>query len=64
MFLFSWNNDMKVISPQWMTRLTEKALRPDCGVVGGLLLYEGMERFSMQALSAESEDGQIMYLRG
>ena len=38
-FIFM-NNDMKVISPQWMTRLTEKALRPDCGVVGGLLLYE------------------------
>lgn len=38
-FIFM-NNDMKVISPQWMTRLVEKAVRPDCGVVGGLLLYE------------------------
>ena len=38
-FIFM-NNDMKVISPEWMTRLAEKALRPDCGVVGGLLLYE------------------------
>lgn len=38
-FIFM-NNDMKVISPEWMTRLAEKALRPDCGIVGGLLLYE------------------------
>lgn len=38
-FIFM-NNDMKVISSQWMTRLVEKAIRPDCGVVGGLLLYE------------------------
>lgn len=38
-FIFM-NNDMKVISSQWMTRLVEKAVRPDCGVVGGLLLYE------------------------
>lgn len=34
------NNDVKIIEPEWLTRLAEKALRPDVGVVGGLLLYE------------------------
>ncbi len=34
------NNDMQVIEPEWMTRLVEKAVRPEVGVVGGLLLYE------------------------
>lgn len=34
------NNDMKVITPDWLERLVEKALRDDVGVVGGLLLYE------------------------
>lgn len=34
------NNDMQVIAPEWMTRLAEKAVRPEVGVVGGLLLYE------------------------
>jgi glycosyltransferase involved in cell wall biosynthesis len=34
------NNDMKVIAPEWMERLAEKAMRPEVGVVGGLLLYE------------------------
>lgn len=34
------NNDMSIISPDWMRRLTEKAILPDNGVVGGLLLYE------------------------
>lgn len=34
------NNDMKLISPDWLERLTEKAVRPDTGIVGGLLLYE------------------------
>ena len=34
------NNDVKVISEQWLTRLAEKAMRDDVGVVGGLLLYE------------------------
>lgn len=38
-FIFA-NNDMEVISAEWMERLTEKALREDVGVVGGLLLYE------------------------
>ena len=38
-FIFM-NNDMEVISPEWMERLVEKAVRPDCGVAGGLLLYE------------------------
>lgn len=38
-FLFL-NNDMKVITPDWMTRLAENAVREDVGVVGGLLLYE------------------------
>lgn len=38
-FLFM-NNDMKIISPDWMERLVEKAILPDVGVVGGLLLYE------------------------
>ncbi len=34
------NNDTEVISADWMERLAENALRPDIGVVGGLLLYE------------------------
>ncbi len=34
------NNDTEVISPDWMERLAENAMRPDIGVVGGLLLYE------------------------
>ncbi|MBO4324733.1 MAG: glycosyltransferase [Lachnospiraceae bacterium] len=34
------NNDTVVISPDWMERLAEKALRKDTGVVGPLLLYE------------------------
>ncbi len=34
------NNDMKLITPEWLDRLVEKAVRPDVGVVGGLLLYE------------------------
>lgn len=34
------NNDTLVISPDWLDRLAENALRPDVGVVGGLLLYE------------------------
>lgn len=34
------NNDTEVIAPDWMERLAENAMRPDIGVVGGLLLYE------------------------
>ncbi|MDO5151349.1 MAG: glycosyltransferase, partial [Oscillospiraceae bacterium] len=34
------NNDMSIISPEWMERLVEKAVQPENGVVGGLLLYE------------------------
>lgn len=34
------NNDVEVIEPEWLTRLVEKAVRGDVGVVGGLLLYE------------------------
>lgn len=34
------NNDTLVISEDWLERLAENALRPDIGVVGGLLLYE------------------------
>lgn len=34
------NNDMKVISNDWLTRLVEKSLLNTTGVVGGLLLYE------------------------
>lgn len=34
------NNDVEVIEPEWLTRMVEKAVRPDVGVVGGLLLYE------------------------
>ena len=33
------NNDTLVISEDWLDRLAENALRPDIGVVGGLLLY-------------------------
>ena len=33
------NNDTLVISEDWLQRLAENALRPDIGVVGGLLLY-------------------------
>lgn len=34
------NNDMKVITSDWMERLVEKACQEHVGVVGGLLLYE------------------------
>lgn len=34
------NNDTLVITEDWLERLAENALRPDVGVVGGLLLYE------------------------
>lgn len=34
------NNDMLVISPDWMELLVENALREEIGVVGPLLLYE------------------------
>lgn len=34
------NNDTYVISPDWIERLSENALRPDVGAVGALLLYE------------------------
>lgn len=34
------NNDIEIISPEWLERLVEKAMREDVGVVGGLLLYE------------------------
>lgn len=33
------NNDVEVISLDWLTRLVENAIRPDIGFVGGLLLY-------------------------
>ena len=33
------NNDTLVISPDWLERLAENALRKEIGVVGGLLLY-------------------------
>lgn len=33
------NNDTEVITPDWLERLAEEALRPDVGAVGGLLLY-------------------------
>lgn len=38
--LIFMNNDMKIITSDWMERLVEKALRPGVGIVGGLLLYE------------------------
>lgn len=34
------NNDTVIISPDWIERLAENALREDVGVVGGLLLFE------------------------
>lgn len=34
------NNDTVIISPDWIERLAENALRDDVGVVGGLLLFE------------------------
>ncbi len=34
------NNDVKIISKDWMTRLAENAVRDNVGVVGALLLYE------------------------
>lgn len=33
------NNDMTVLSVDWLDRLVENSLRKDIGVVGGLLLY-------------------------
>lgn len=38
-FIFM-NNDMDVITPDWMERLVEQAMREEVGVAGGLLLYE------------------------
>ncbi|MGN0342939.1 MAG: glycosyltransferase [Roseburia sp.] len=38
-FLFM-NNDMEVITEDWLDRLVENALREEVGVVGPLLLYE------------------------
>ena len=38
-FIFM-NNDMDVITPDWMERLAEQAMRKEIGVAGGLLLYE------------------------
>lgn len=38
-FIFM-NNDMEIISEDWMLRLAEKAVQPEIGVVGGLLLFE------------------------
>lgn len=34
------NNDTLIITPDWIERLCENALREDVGVVGALLLYE------------------------
>lgn len=34
------NNDMKILTRDWMERLVEKAVLDRTGVVGGLLLYE------------------------
>lgn len=34
------NNDMEILTEDWLERLTENALRDDIGVVGALLLYE------------------------
>lgn len=34
------NNDTIIISPDWLTRLAENAMRDDVGTVGALLLYE------------------------
>ena len=34
------NNDVKVIEPTWLERLVERAVQPEIGVAGGLLLYE------------------------
>lgn len=34
------NNDTLIITPNWIEKICDDALRPDCGVVGALLLYE------------------------
>ncbi|WP_459479431.1 glycosyltransferase [Clostridium saccharoperbutylacetonicum] len=34
------NNDTTIISPDWLERLSENAMREDVGTVGALLLYE------------------------
>lgn len=33
------NNDVTVLTADWLTRLIENAIRPEVGLVGGLLLY-------------------------
>lgn len=33
------NNDLKVIHPDWLTRMTARVLRPEIGIVGAKLLY-------------------------
>jgi len=34
------NNDIEIITPQWIERLVSKALQPKVGTVGALLLFE------------------------
>ncbi|MBQ9211559.1 MAG: glycosyltransferase family 2 protein [Clostridia bacterium] len=38
-YILLLNNDMEVISPQWMEEMLMYAQRPDVGAVGGLLYY-------------------------
>ncbi len=33
------NNDMEIIQPDWLTRLTQEAMRPEHGAVGARLLF-------------------------
>jgi len=38
-YLLFLNNDVEVLSPEWLTAMLEHAQRPEVGVVGGKLLY-------------------------
>ena len=61
------NNDMDVITPDWMERLAEKAMRKGTGVVGGLLLYEDgtiQDVYKRQVLRMSMSGGGTVRISG
>ena len=49
------NNDITVITPDWMERMLGQCQRKNVGIVGAKLYYR-MIRYSMPALSSESAE--------